>query len=101
MIIAIRKEPNGTLYMDKNIYSRTQEVQDEQGNITIQTEGRKVNVLSMPQQMKVEAYSAMGVLVKTAEGNSGAVTLTLPTKGVYMIKAYGERSVADRKVVTR
>ena len=74
---------------------------DRQGNITIQTEGRKVNVLSMPQQMTVEVYSAMGVLVKTAEGNSGAVTLTLPTKGVYMIKAYGERSVADRKVVTK
>ena len=36
MIIAIRKEPNGLLYMDKEIYSRTQEVQDEQGNITIQ-----------------------------------------------------------------
>ena len=36
MIIAIRKEPNGTLYMDKDIYSRTQEVQDENGNITIQ-----------------------------------------------------------------
>ena len=36
MIIAIRKEPNGTLYMDKNIYSRTQEVQDENDNITIQ-----------------------------------------------------------------
>ena len=36
MFIAIRKEPNGSLYMDKDIYSRTQEVQDEQGNITIQ-----------------------------------------------------------------
>ena len=36
MFIAIRKEPNGTLYMDKEIYLRTQEVQDEQGNITIQ-----------------------------------------------------------------
>ena len=36
MIIAIRKEPNGSLYIDKYIYSRTQEVQDEQGNITIQ-----------------------------------------------------------------
>lgn len=36
MFVAIRKEPNGTLYMDKEIYSRTQEVQDEQGNITIQ-----------------------------------------------------------------
>ena len=36
MIIAIRKEPNGSLYMDKEIYSRTQEVIDEQGNITIQ-----------------------------------------------------------------
>lgn len=36
MIIAIRKEPNGSLYMDKEIYSRTQEVQDEQGNKTIQ-----------------------------------------------------------------
>ena len=34
MFIAIRKEPNGTLYIDKEIYSRTQEVQDEQGNIT-------------------------------------------------------------------
>ena len=36
MFIAIRKEPNGTLYIDKDIYSRTQEVQDENGNITIQ-----------------------------------------------------------------
>ena len=36
MIIAIRKEPNGSLYTDKEIYSRTQEVQDEQGNITTQ-----------------------------------------------------------------
>jgi hypothetical protein len=36
MFIAIRKEPNGSLYMDKNIYLRTQEVQDEKGNITIQ-----------------------------------------------------------------
>ena len=36
MIIAIRKEPNGSLYIDKNIYSRTQEVQDENSNITIQ-----------------------------------------------------------------
>ena len=36
MFIAIRKEPNGTLYIDKDIYSRIQEVQDEQGNITIQ-----------------------------------------------------------------
>ena len=36
MFIAIRKEPNGSIYMDKNIYSRTQEVQDENGNITIQ-----------------------------------------------------------------
>ncbi len=36
MFIAIRKEPNGSLYIDKEIYSRTQEVQDENGNITIQ-----------------------------------------------------------------
>ena len=36
MFIAIRKEPNGSIYMDKEIYSRTQEVQDEQGNIIIQ-----------------------------------------------------------------
>lgn len=36
MFIAIRKEPNGSLYIDKEIYSRTQEVIDEQGNITIQ-----------------------------------------------------------------
>lgn len=36
MFIAIRKEKNGSLYMDKNIYSRTQEVRDEQGNIAIQ-----------------------------------------------------------------
>ena len=36
MKIAIRKEPNGSLYMDKEIYSRTQEVRDENGNITIQ-----------------------------------------------------------------
>ena len=35
MFIAIRKEPNGSLYIDKEIYSRTQEVQDENGNITI------------------------------------------------------------------
>ena len=36
MFIAVRKEPDGSLYMDKEIYSRTQEVQDENGNITIQ-----------------------------------------------------------------
>ena len=36
MFIAIRKEPNGSLYIDKETYSRTQEVQDEQGNITTQ-----------------------------------------------------------------
>ena len=36
MFIAIRKEQNGSLYIDKNIYSRTQKVQDENGNITIQ-----------------------------------------------------------------
>jgi hypothetical protein len=36
MFIAIRKETNGSLYMDKNVYSRTQEVRDKQGNITIQ-----------------------------------------------------------------
>ena len=35
MIIAIRKEPNGSLYMDKEIYSRTQEVQDKNGNIEV------------------------------------------------------------------
>ena len=35
MFIAIRKEPNGSLYMDKEIYSRTQEVQDENGNIEL------------------------------------------------------------------
>ena len=36
MFIAIRKEPNGSIYIDKEIYSRTQEVQDKNGNITIQ-----------------------------------------------------------------
>ena len=36
MFIAIRKEPNGSLYIDKDIYSRTQEVQDENGDIIIQ-----------------------------------------------------------------
>ena len=36
MFIAIRKESNGSIYMDKEIYSRTQEVQDQNGNITIQ-----------------------------------------------------------------
>ncbi len=36
MFIAIRKEPNGSLYTDKEIYSRTHEVQDENGNITTQ-----------------------------------------------------------------
>ena len=36
MFISIRKEPNGSLYMDKEIYSRTQEVRDENDNITIQ-----------------------------------------------------------------
>ena len=35
MIIAIRKEPNGRIYIDKEIYSRTQEIADENGNITI------------------------------------------------------------------
>ena len=36
MFISIRKEPNGSLYMDKEIYSRTQEVRDENDNITTQ-----------------------------------------------------------------
>ena len=36
MFIAIRKEPNGSLYIDKEIYSRLQEVQDQNGNITMQ-----------------------------------------------------------------
>ena len=36
MFIAIRKKLNGTLYIDKEIYSRTQEVRDENDNITIQ-----------------------------------------------------------------
>ena len=36
MFIAIRKEPNGSLYIDKDIYSRKQEVQDENGDIIIQ-----------------------------------------------------------------
>ena len=36
MKIAIRKEENGTIYIDKKIYSRTHEVKDENGNITIQ-----------------------------------------------------------------
>ena len=36
MIIAIRTGSNGSIYMDKEIYSRTHEVQDENGNITIQ-----------------------------------------------------------------
>lgn len=35
MIIAIRKEPNGTIYMDKNIYSKTKQIENEQGNIEI------------------------------------------------------------------
>ena len=36
MFIAIRKEPNGSIYIDKDIFSRTHEVQDQNGNITIQ-----------------------------------------------------------------
>lgn len=36
MFIVIRKEPNGTLYIDKEIYSKTKEVADKNGNITIQ-----------------------------------------------------------------
>ena len=36
MKIAIRKEPNGTIYIDKTAYTRTYEVKDEEGNITIQ-----------------------------------------------------------------
>ena len=36
MFIAIRKEPSGSLYMDKEICKRTHEVKDENGNITIQ-----------------------------------------------------------------
>lgn len=37
MFIAIRKELDGSLYIDKNIYSRTHEVQDENGNIEVQS----------------------------------------------------------------
>jgi dihydroorotate dehydrogenase len=35
MFIAVRKEPNGLIYMDKNCYTIAQEVQDEQGNVKI------------------------------------------------------------------
>lgn len=35
MIIAIRKEPNGSIYMDKTICAKIVEIQDERGNITI------------------------------------------------------------------
>lgn len=35
MFIAIRKESNGSLYMDKDIFSRTHEVQDKNGNIEV------------------------------------------------------------------
>lgn len=35
MFIAIRKEPNGSLYMDKDIFIRTNEIQDENGNIEV------------------------------------------------------------------
>ena len=36
MFVAVRLEPNGKIYLVKDLYSRTQEIQDEQGNITIQ-----------------------------------------------------------------
>lgn len=36
MIVGIKKLNNSAKYIDKKIYSRTQEVKDEQGNITIQ-----------------------------------------------------------------
>jgi sucrose-6-phosphate hydrolase SacC (GH32 family) len=36
MFIAVRKEPNGLIYMDKNCYTIAQEVQDEQGNVITQ-----------------------------------------------------------------
>ena len=36
MIVGIKKINNSDKYIDKEIYSRTQEVQDEQGNIIIQ-----------------------------------------------------------------
>lgn len=35
MFIAIRKESNGLFYMDKEIYSRMHNTQDEQGNVVI------------------------------------------------------------------
>lgn len=35
MIIAIRKEPNGSLYIDKDIYSRTKEVCNGSGGIEV------------------------------------------------------------------
>lgn len=33
MFVAIRKEPGGSLYIDTNIYSRTEEIIDAEGNI--------------------------------------------------------------------
>lgn len=36
MVIGVRKEPNGLIYIDKTSYSETQEFQDEQGNIISQ-----------------------------------------------------------------
>lgn len=35
MFIAVRKEQNGSIYIDKNIFSKTKEIVDEQGNIEV------------------------------------------------------------------
>lgn len=69
--------------------------------ITVMVAGHQVSVLSQPQHMKVALYSTDGVLLHTAEGDSGTVTLSVPKSGVYMLRAEGEQASASRKVVVR
>ena len=70
-------------------------------DIVIREDGRKVSVLSMPQDMRVEVSTTDGTVQAKAAGQSGCVTVTLPKGGVYVVRAMGESKTLCKKVILK
>ena len=70
-------------------------------DIVIREDGRKVSVLSMPQDMRVEVSTTDGAVQAKAAGHSGCVTVTLPKQGVYVVRAMGESKTLCKKVILK
>lgn len=70
-------------------------------DIVIREDGRKVSVLSMPQDMRVEVSTTDGTVQAKAAGHSGRVTVTLPKEGVYVVRAMGESKTLCKKVILK